>query len=350
MSEVKVIEKETSVSLSMEQYFEPFEKQALEWTEKVKDLKVTNADQTDLMEQSKEARLELKKIRVAIGHKHKELKEESLRTGRAIDAIKNRLTDLIEPIEVILLENENFIEMEEARLKEALQKERLIAMKALIGKEADTIQWGEMSQMVFDNVKNGYVLAQQEAKRKADEERVNREANEKKEAEDKKLRAIWAARVNMLTPFGMTYFEANQRYSNEEHTITVHEIKTDSDDVFADKCLKIGNEISAKKEKDRKSKEASDKKLKEAKDTAAKAAKELAVKLAEEERINKQKIAEERKAKRAPDKNKLLAFATQIELVQSLEVSSDEAKEIILSAKQYLKKAVDLLRSKANDL
>jgi hypothetical protein len=73
------------------------------------------------------ARKEVKRLRVSIDHKHKELKKDALEFGRAVDAEKNRLKALIAPVEQHLDEEEDVYEagkaMEKRIKQEAAQRQ-----------------------------------------------------------------------------------------------------------------------------------------------------------------------------------------------------------------------------------
>lgn len=74
-------------------------------------------------------RLEVKGIRVAAEKTRKELKEDSLRTGKAIDAFNNILLLDLKPVEDALEEIEKAEERAEAARKEKLKTERIAALE-----------------------------------------------------------------------------------------------------------------------------------------------------------------------------------------------------------------------------
>lgn len=83
----------------------------------------------------RDARLEVKKLRVGVEHKRKELKEDALKYGKAVDAEAKRLTALIEPIEGHLQKQED--EYEAA--KEKLRIEKIEAEQAALQKRIDRL-------------------------------------------------------------------------------------------------------------------------------------------------------------------------------------------------------------------
>lgn len=118
--------------------FSDYEAMALDWETKAKSIVVTDETQVAEMKMAREGRLFLAQKRIAIEKTRKELKEQSLRKGQAIDAIAKFLTSLIEPTEKYLKEQEDFVEIkkkaeEEAKrleLEKQLEEERIAKEKA----------------------------------------------------------------------------------------------------------------------------------------------------------------------------------------------------------------------------
>lgn len=176
----------------MADHFAVFESQAKEWMDKAKTLNVTDISQTEEMKQAREARLALRVIRVAIGNKHQELKEDALRYGQALDKIKRTLTGLIEPIEEHLQKQEKFAEVQEAKRKKELFDKRADRLRQYMPEnDINMLPLAEMSEEAFNNMFDGAALAA-ENKKKQEElaaKKAQEEAEEKKrlEAENKKL-------------------------------------------------------------------------------------------------------------------------------------------------------------------
>ena len=82
---------------------------ASDWENKAKTLAVTDENQTAVMKMAREGRLFLQSKRVDIEKARKDLKDQSLREGKAIDGIANVLKALIIPIENYLRDQENFV-------------------------------------------------------------------------------------------------------------------------------------------------------------------------------------------------------------------------------------------------
>jgi hypothetical protein len=116
--------------------FQDYFKIASEWELKAKSIIVTSPDQQADMAMARVGRLFLREKRIAIEKARKELKEQSIREGKAIEGIANVLKGLIEPIEDYLDKQENFMKYkiqaeeiekrkEQARLAELAEIERI---------------------------------------------------------------------------------------------------------------------------------------------------------------------------------------------------------------------------------
>ena len=110
-----------------------------EWTIKARAIKVTSADQTGDMAMAREGRLFLMRKRTAIEEARKELKEQCLREGKAIDGIANVLKALIVPIEEHLDKQEHFVELLAEQKREAirLEVEKRIEEERIAKEKAD---------------------------------------------------------------------------------------------------------------------------------------------------------------------------------------------------------------------
>lgn len=181
---IKLIESsnlEKSKADYMLQKFQDYSRIAEEWAEKAKTIIVTSVMQTDEMKLAREGRLILKQKRVEIDKTRKELKEQSLREGQAIDKIAKSLTSLIEPTEKYLEEQEKFVEIQEEKRKTKLKAER---SEILVQYDAvpELYRLDLMSEDEFNNLLMNLKVSF-EQKIQAEKERVEKEKTEKIEAE-----------------------------------------------------------------------------------------------------------------------------------------------------------------------
>lgn len=93
------------------------------WEKKANAIKVTNESQKAIMDQARQGRLFIRKVRIDIEKCRKELKEESVKEGRAIDKVARFLSDALEPIETHLDRQEHYIEYREAEKQAIIQAE-----------------------------------------------------------------------------------------------------------------------------------------------------------------------------------------------------------------------------------
>jgi len=184
---------------------------------------VTKEDQTAEMDMARVGRLFLRDKRIAIEKARKELKEQALREGKAIDGIANVLKALIVPIEEYLGKQERFVEIQDDIKRQALiaeaekkaEDERIEAERIqLLHQERVEIllpykQWwptefninnfGTLAEDTFNNIISS--LKQDKADYEKEQERIRTEnkrlleeaeekdrlAKEEKEAHEKEL-------------------------------------------------------------------------------------------------------------------------------------------------------------------
>lgn len=157
-------------------------------------LKVTNASQTVAMGQARVLRLSLREKRVAAENLRKEMKQQSLLEGRAIDGAANIIKAMIEPLEKYLLNQEKFVEIqqaeEEKRLLEEARARQEEERKAKEKEEEErrAAEREELERLRKENEEKEKAL--NVAREKEEQERTAREhaEREKKEAEEKAQR------------------------------------------------------------------------------------------------------------------------------------------------------------------
>lgn len=131
-----------------------------EWQTQADAIQVTDETQLAEMEQARELRLQIRKTRLAVEAKRKELKDGALREGKAIDTIGRVVRENIESIEEHLKAQEEYAK----RQQEKREQERREKAEALL-REQEEKQRREI-----------------EEKRRAEEEAIRKE-NERLRAE-----------------------------------------------------------------------------------------------------------------------------------------------------------------------
>ena len=194
-NQLQVIVKESGLEQSKAKYilekFQHYFEIADEWTKKARNIVVTKADQEADMQMARTGRLYLREKRIAIEKTRKELKEQALREGKAIDGIANVLKALIVPIEEYFEQQEKFVEIQEAKKLEdmRIEAERKIEEERIAKEKADA---EERERLRLENEKLRAEAVEKEKRlveeRKAQEEiiRKQKEEAERLAAEERK--------------------------------------------------------------------------------------------------------------------------------------------------------------------
>lgn len=191
-NELQLVIQEGELEPTKSQYilekFTAFFEQAKEWEAKARAIVITDESEVGKMQEARAIRLELKDIRVNADKVRKELKEQSLREGKAIDGVANVIKALIVPIEDYLEKQENFAEVMAEEKKRRIEAERIAALQPFV---PDTAMYNlkEMSEEGFVNLLSASKIAhasQKEAEKNAEDERIAKE--KAKAEEDERMR------------------------------------------------------------------------------------------------------------------------------------------------------------------
>jgi hypothetical protein len=182
--------------------------QAEEWAKQASLIRVTDIGQTHQMRLARESRLGLRAIRINVENARKRLKADSLRRGQAIDAVANMIKARIEPIEAVLLEQEEFAvryeaaqrQIEEAKAAEVvrLEQERLAAVQReeerVARERADLERSERETAQRAENERLRREALEREAAAKVERERVEAERKAERAQVDERLRQERAER------------------------------------------------------------------------------------------------------------------------------------------------------------
>lgn len=160
---------------------------AAEWEAKAKTIIVKDETQKADMQMARVGRLFLRDKRLAIEKSRKELKEQALREGKAIDGIANVLKALIVPIEEYLDKQERFVEI---RAAEKAEQERIAMEKRIederIAKEKAEAEERERIRLENERLKVEAIEKEKQLtaeRAKAEAEKKAAEENARKERE-----------------------------------------------------------------------------------------------------------------------------------------------------------------------
>jgi len=281
-----------------------------------KSVNVTDVTQRDAMKEARRVRLGLKDVRVRAEKVRKALKAEYLAGGRAVDACGNWISDRTEPEEARLLACEEFEERAILAQREALRSTRHAEL-AKLGIDGGSYQLGTMPEAAFvELVENTRlaIAAREEAARKAEAERAELERQR-------------VAEVQRL--------QEENRKQREEHERKEAELRAERAKVEAEERAKR-EAAEAVARKEREAREAVER------DAAARAEAEKK-RLASEARAAK-------KAAAAPDAQKMLALATDIESIPFPEFKTDDGKAFAERARSALKAFAAKIRTEAETI
>lgn len=135
---------------------------------------------------------ECRSARVAIEKRRKELKEDSLRYGRKVDAEAKRLTEAIEKIEVVLVDSKAVVDQEKERAKQEaarILREKQQEEMRKQAEEAARVQEEHRKQQEAALAAERNRIAAERAKLQAERDKLEQERKQQQEALDRQREA-----------------------------------------------------------------------------------------------------------------------------------------------------------------
>ncbi len=358
---------ELTAKNSLELAFSGFFTEAAKWKEQAAAITDPKLART--------ARLELKNLRVSAEKKRKELKEDSLRMGKAIDGANNIFLALVVPIEQSL---EAIEKAEERRLAEELRvktETRTSELRPFIDPAMPFPNVAAMTDEQFAaTLADAKLVADMkaEAARKAEAERIEREAAEARERlriaeENARLKAEAEANEKALAAEraeaekARLTAEAQAKAEREklEAAAKLEREKAEAQRKQAEETARKEREaIEAKAKTEREKLEAEARAAKEKADAAAKVEREAREKAeaelkarrdAEDKRVADEAAAKAKAAK-APEKQKLKAFAATVRALKPETLTSPEGIAIAAEIASQVEKFAKWIEGKAATL
>lgn len=291
-------------------------------------VKVTEEDDLEGMKKAREQRLILKKARTTVENKRKELKDNIVKQGNAIDAVARFVKEQIKPAEDYLKLQEEFAgikAMERAAAKKAERIEKLSQYSDNLSLyNLDDIN-DEQFDELLSTLKSQHEAKIAEAKRIEEEriarERAEAEEREKIKLENERLKAEAESREAELEK------ERKQREAEEAKRQEIERKAQEKRDAEEAERLK-----KEQIERDRIQAEA-DAKLKAEREQREKLEAEVRAKEQAEKDKREQAEREEQEARNASDMVKLTKFSEAIEMIrrEKLPVVSEKNRSIVNS-------------------
>jgi len=295
---------------------------------------VTEEDQFDLMADARSKRLALKNIRVDVEKKRKELKEDSLRTGRAIDSVAKFVKEIIEPAEKYLETQEKFAEIRQAERIAKVKAERIEKLMQYTD-DLSLYNMDTMTDEQFDSLLES--LEYQHEIELAEQKRIEDERIAKEKAEAEEQERIRAENAKLKKEAAEREKKAAQDKAAADKLLAEERAKADAAQKAKDEELRVEREKAAQIERER----AAEREAAE-RERAQREADEARAKAAEEER--------QRQALLAPDKEKLLALAVLIDQIELPALSSKSAQEVLNRTEELLGKVSTYIRGNVKGL
>jgi hypothetical protein len=325
-------------AISLQTSFAPLFKEAGALISQSRVVVVADVSQVAQIKLSREYRLLIRKLRIKGENTRKELKEASLRTGKAIDAMNTILVHTLSDEEARLEGQEKIVERAELARIAALEAVRAAELAALgvslvgLGAMADETY----AQLLF-NSRAGYeakIAAENKAREEkiaAEAARLKEEAHARAELARLKAEAEVAAKLKAEADAAM----AAERAAAMAEVARIKALADDAAKLAADK---------AKAEREAAELIASQERAKVAKLEA-----EAQARADAERAAVAQQQAAARKAAAAPDRAKLAALAAAVRSVQLPALHADNAPLAKLISEQCAKLA-DWIEAKASQL
>lgn len=292
------------------------------------------------------ARLELKNLRVSAEKKRKELKEDSLRMGKAIDGANNILLATIVPIEKALEDIEKAEERRLAADKAKLVEERQEALRPFLDLSLPLPDVGALTAEQFEKLLADTKFlhdARIAAAKKAEEERA---AKEKAEAEERERIRLENERLKKEAAEREAAAKIEREKAEAERKAAEEKARKEKEEIEA-KAAADRAKLEAEAKAAREKAEAAERKEREAREKQE--AEEKAKREAEEKRI-KEEAAAKAKAAKAPDKDKLVAFAASIRALSHQPLATTEGKALEAEIAHQVEKFAAWVEKKAEAL
>ena len=317
--------------------FAPAFDEARALAKQANDIVVKDENDTTSMLAAREVRLKLQRIRTKIVEPtRKELKEQSLREGRAIDGAANILKALIVPLEEKLEKMEKFAEnLAQQRLQEKYQN-RVAQLQQYVT-DTSLYKLLEMSDAAFTTLLADCKAAHDAriaAEAKAEAERLELEAKQKVFTERRIEMAPYVdSSFNTSILMDMPENEYKSLLGNAKATKLAHDEEQ--------------QKIREQARKDRAAKEKAELALKQQREAQAQKEAAERAKLAAEQ---KAKEDADRQAMLAPDKEKLMALIADLQELQTPAVKSKQASDVLTEFERRMRVVQDWLYEEAKKL
>lgn len=302
------------------------------------------------------ARMEIKGKRVEVEKTRKHLKEDALEYGRAVDKEAKRITSLLEPIEDHLASQEKIVDDEKARIKAEADRKEAARIQERVDKLYNMGLVSRNGNFYLSFSNEGYVpeaiiktcsdddfdkyVNDFQAKIDIENARIVKEIADKIAEEDRleKIRLEQKSEFERLAKIADEQAKEAKKIQDEKDAIEAEKKR------ITDEQKKAEDEKSRKEELEKARKEAAEKAVKDAEEKRFKAEK------AQKDKEERERIAAEKKAARAPDKEKLLKLVEEFKIHLMPTMKTDEGKRLLQKFYGEIDEAVHNLYESTKEL
>lgn len=295
-------------------------------------------------------RKEAKSLRVSIEKRRKQLKDNSIKYGKNVDANAKKLTERVSNVENHLQEQENIVKLEKERIKAEEQKQKEEAHQVQIelivdagavfnGRDfvfgenvvTDNDIWlldAETSPLLIEKIKlwkekEEFRISEENRLKKLEQERQAKIAADQK-AEQERLDKIAKEQAEQAAKLKEAQDKINKQNRDIEESKRVKEAEEKAKKEAEEKAEK--DKIDADRLHKKQLKEAEEKRLIDVKNAQIKAKADIEAKeKAEKEAEEKAKKEADRKARLAPDKEKLFKYASDLLAMETPKLNQHES-------------------------
>lgn len=221
--------------------FDQYEQLIAKWQEKADSIVVQNEDDTESMDKARDLRLQIRKVRIEVEKRRKDLGEEAHKYKKAVDTIGRTIREPLEKLEASLMEKEKFAELQQAKKQAELRSQRMEELKEY-QVNFDGVDLGTMDEDSYEIFKFGVV------KRHEDKIKAQKEAEE--QAKIERLILERKAEIGPYLDYIASDLGGLQQYSEKEWSSIVTRAKAEKQkaDAEKEKLQKENEELKQKAE------------------------------------------------------------------------------------------------------
>jgi hypothetical protein len=328
---------------------QPFYDQAAKWREKADLIVVNDVTQIEAMEQAREMRLAIAKVRTSSDKMRQALKADSIKYGKVVQEVYNQIETLTKDIEANLYVKEKFKEIQEQKIKNELKAKRekeIEVYKEFIPLGVNLADMNEEAYYRFLEGLKVQLKMKIELARQQEAERIERDRLDKIE----KYRSSKLLEIGMLWD-GTNYIYPNIHFEQWDNVLSLDDSQFNGYLIGItnqiNEQIRLNKEIEVKQRIEhnrmQKEKEEVAAQLKAIQDEKGKLEKELNDKKIEEQKKKEHEEQIRQLAFKGTDKDKLYNYANDLDNIPFPDLKGIEAVNIMKEFYPKLQQALNII-------